>query len=394
VSGELERGHAVVLSGGGGYAAYEIGVLRALCSGDCPVTNFRPIEPDVVTGTSAGAFNAALFCSLPPRASALAALEYVEDVWLRGVAGSDGCGNNVLRFRANPLTGTGVRCADTRRTAAEWSEDVEVLSAELAARADAFARSTSDLQQRVLEWFDAGLLLASDRFVALVAETVEAQNVRRSRRRVRIAATNWRTGELRIFANADMTDAIAHRVVLASTATPGMFPTIEIEGEPYADGAAVMNTPLAPAIDAGAHTLHVIYMDPHADNVPLARLRSTSSTLYRLYVIAQASMMNRDIEIARRVNIGIDVLEGRAAPEASEDAAKGHHLLAARARGSARPAPYRRIAIHRYHPHEDPGGPLRWLSFGRDQIERLIVRGYEDAAAHACDEHHCLVARG
>jgi hypothetical protein len=133
-----------------------------------------------------------------------------------------------------------------------------------------------------------------------------------------------------------------------------------------------------------------VYMDPHSAQVPLAKLRSTSSSLYRLAVIAQASMMNRDIEVAQRVNRGIDVLEGRATPEDGEDYRKGYYWLAAQGSGAGS---YRRLDIHRYHPHEDPGGSFRWLGFDRDQILRLIDRGYEDALHHDCDERECVAER-
>ena len=54
---------AIVLSGGGGNGAYAVGVLKALCSGKSPVTNYQPLEPDIFTGTSIGSFNSAFLVS-------------------------------------------------------------------------------------------------------------------------------------------------------------------------------------------------------------------------------------------------------------------------------------------------------------------------------------------
>ena len=45
---------ALVLSGGGVDAVYEVGVMQALSMGACPSTDFTPIDADIVTGTSAG----------------------------------------------------------------------------------------------------------------------------------------------------------------------------------------------------------------------------------------------------------------------------------------------------------------------------------------------------
>ena len=55
---EAARKHAIILSGGGGYGAYEVGVLKALLTGKSPTTGFEPLVPDIMTGTSVGAYNA------------------------------------------------------------------------------------------------------------------------------------------------------------------------------------------------------------------------------------------------------------------------------------------------------------------------------------------------
>src|SRR5690349_673355 len=48
---DMNNKTAVVMSGGGGYGAYEVGVLKVLLGE-------KKIAPGIVTGTSAGAFNA------------------------------------------------------------------------------------------------------------------------------------------------------------------------------------------------------------------------------------------------------------------------------------------------------------------------------------------------
>ena len=52
--------HAIVLSGGGAYGAFEIGVMKVLFSGRSPSTRYTPVQADILTGTSVGAFNAAM----------------------------------------------------------------------------------------------------------------------------------------------------------------------------------------------------------------------------------------------------------------------------------------------------------------------------------------------
>ncbi len=48
----------------------------------------------------------------------------------------------------------------------------------------------------------------------------------------------------------------------------------------------------------------------------------------------------------------------------------------------------RELTMHLYY----PSGSLNvgWLSFERDNIERLIHRGFEDAIHHDCDANHCV----
>ena len=104
----MSRRHAVVLSGGGAFAAYEIGVLRALCSGESPSTGGAAIDPAIVTGTSAGSYNGAMFVSRWAQ-DPLDALDEIERIWLTRVAG-DACSSGVFRWRANPLDWVNVRC--------------------------------------------------------------------------------------------------------------------------------------------------------------------------------------------------------------------------------------------------------------------------------------------
>src|SRR6266508_142529 len=87
--------NALVLSGGGAYGAYEVGVVQALFEKQV----LGAIE--VVTGTSVGAFNAALLAAHGGGPGAVARLH---DVWLHRIAAaSPGAGNGVLRIRGNLL---------------------------------------------------------------------------------------------------------------------------------------------------------------------------------------------------------------------------------------------------------------------------------------------------
>src|SRR5690349_9422780 len=101
---------AVVLSGGGAYGAYEIGVMKALFSGKSPATDQTPLDPDIFTGTSVGAFNASYMVS-KRRAEIVSAIGQLESVWNDQIAEhSQNCGNGVFRLRFNPIDFIDPRC--------------------------------------------------------------------------------------------------------------------------------------------------------------------------------------------------------------------------------------------------------------------------------------------
>ena len=89
VSAQDAEKMAMVLSGGGAYGAYEVGVMKALLGGEMKGAGYRPIEPSVYTGTSVGSFNAAVMVSQPDVAG-IRAVERLEEIWLDEVAEGPG----------------------------------------------------------------------------------------------------------------------------------------------------------------------------------------------------------------------------------------------------------------------------------------------------------------
>jgi NTE family protein len=367
-----------VLSGGGAYAAYEVGVLRALMTGVSPATGFVPIDAEVLAGTSAGAVNAAIMAM--DSGDGLETLDYLERAWITRLADQpETCVSNVLRIRANPINLFSAACLSSGAFFADLVGDVAFLTQETTARGEVFLRSSSAVQDRVLETLDLGVLITAEPLRRSLGDLLDVEKVRRSRRTLRIAATNWRTGELRVFQNEDMTEADGLNVIMASSALPGVFPSVEIGNEPYVDGGVVMNTPLRPAIEAGATALHVIYVDPDVHRVSLPRHRNTLNTLYRTLVITFGLTVSRDIRMAEAINKRLRRNQAAAFTTVQT--------------GERRPRPYRPLTIHRYHPTDDLGGTFRWLDFDRDHIVRLIARGYEDARHHDCAASRCVLER-
>jgi NTE family protein len=68
-----------------------------------------------------------------------------------------------------------------------------------------------------------------------------------------VSATNLRTGEEHWFSSGPLMPAI-----LASTALPGIFPPVSIDGELYIDGGVVNNVPISKAVELGARRIYVL----------------------------------------------------------------------------------------------------------------------------------------
>ena len=106
-----------------------------------------------------------------------------------------------------------------------------------------------------------------------------------------------------------MTDQLGPLVIMASTAIPGFFPPVEVGSQAFVDGGVLMNTPLQPAIDAGADILHVIYLDPEVENIPLGHLENTLETMYRMQIIGWAKALNNEHQSCQTHQSGIGICQ-------------------------------------------------------------------------------------
>ena len=383
---------AVVLSGGGAYAAYEVGVMKALFSGRAAGSGGRPLRANVFTGTSMGAVNAAVMVSRPD-ADCRSAVRYLEDVWVNQLGADRGRGQEgAVRIRGGPENywDVGAWARQPLKPLSWLLADGLYFAREGLTRAAAFVNAMGPPGRRALETLLPSTPVAKDNFERVVARAIDLAGVRRSGRVLRVTATNWRTGRPRAFANQDLTDALGHLPLYASAAFPGVPPVL-IAGEPYVDGAYLMDQPMQPAVRAGADTLHVIYLDPDIKNIPLRRLENMIDVLDKLYHIMVATIFARDIALARVINLGLEALEQGAGPLTDPQLRALLVLAGQRAQAPPGRAPYRKLTIHRYHPSEDLGGALGVLNFDRDHVQELIELGYRDAVAHDCQKDNCLL---
>jgi predicted acylesterase/phospholipase RssA len=332
---------ALVLSGRGAEAAFEVGVLAGLASAS-------GFEAEVLTGVSVGAMNAAV---LAGHAGDLkSATAQLRGIWLDEVSGDSWTGRNGL-FRSrgdlrgflDPARLPGA-IAELVGDSSHWVLDAFRHSAQI-------VRSGDDLATRLLWFADLGSMLSLDPFAATVSKNVDIEAVRRSRRRLRIATANWVTGSLDIRDGSGLDRATGHRRIVAAAARPGIFPCVEIEGIPHVEASAFASSDLAQAIDAGAERLHVPVFQ--AARSAADRPTSTIDALGRQMAQLQLARLERELAELRARR-----------PQA--------------------------LSVHIYRGTLSSEGSHGFLDLRRDRIAALIEHGREAALHHDCRASGCL----
>jgi NTE family protein len=402
---------AVVLSGGAAHGAYEAGVLKALMSGASWITGNVPLDPYILTGTSIGALNAAVLVSRLEVEGPAEAVRYLEDLWTNVIPhGRDGAPNQVFRFRGNPgeLLHPEAIVRHPARTAASFGQDALFFAQDWLRRGMNFFTSSGPLLDRSLQMVDISTLISLEPAMRLLRDTLVLENIRRSPRQLFLATTDWRTGKPYMFRNEHMIDQVGMQAILASSALPGVFPAVRIGNNDYVDGGLSLNTPLGPAFLTArpvADTAHVIYLDPKTGDIPLALWPSTIGTMDRLITLILSRSIDSDMQIASRVNRGLQlVAQAAQARRAGTDAAQRRPVVADAAAvvetasfvidGIGGKLPDSPKTIHRYRPSHYLGGTLSLLNFSRNQMLDLIKLGFDDVMNHDCHKSECVLPQG
>src|SRR5262245_15892110 len=170
---------AIVLSGGGAYGAFAVGVMKTLFAGRSPATNYEPLAPNIYTGTSVGAFNAAVMATQGAEDPLQAALR-LESIWLEQVADRPGrCGNGIFRLRGNPADLVDANCLrDPASLAGRLANDGMTLGGYLLTRTANFLASSSSLEERVLEFVNVGSFVDISPYHELLHAVINEENIR------------------------------------------------------------------------------------------------------------------------------------------------------------------------------------------------------------------------
>jgi NTE family protein len=217
----------LALQGGGSWGAYTWGVLDALLAG-------RTVAVAQLSGTSAGAINAAIVASALVKGSPADARRALRSFWQ---AMSDPTLSNLARELWRPVEH-------------KWRDSL-----------GAWLWSTG-----MISPYSANPLGINPLRDAIAAH-VDIDAIRsKASPALYVTVTNVRTGLPRVFAN----DAMSIDALLASASLPQLFQAVEIDGEAYWDGGYCGNPTLWPMIQGGiARDLIVVQLVPDfAENVP------------------------------------------------------------------------------------------------------------------------------
>ena len=383
---------AMVLSGGGAYGAFGVGIMKALFAGRSPATHYQPLVPDIFTGTSVGAFNASVMVS-QGHADPVDAANNLENIWLDLVAERPGrCGNGIFRLRGNPYDFIDVNClAQPATLASRIAGDSLAIGRYVLERAANFLADSAPLDERAMALVNIGSFVDSGPYADMLHTVIKEDAIRQSPKRLAIVSTDWISGKARIFSNSDFYDGRGISSIMASTAIPGVFPPERIDGDFYVDGGVVENTPLGPAITIGATHLHVIYLDPKPSVVRLRGEPYTIDTMLRVYFIMLATKLSEDVETARWINAGLDAVAGYREGHAISDATLRNFVRVAGTLLKPGDRTYKRVVIHRYFPDKALGNDLGMLNFGLEPIATMISEGERAAMLHDCVKNGCVL---
>jgi NTE family protein len=322
---------ALVLSGGGARASYQVGVLAALTE------RFPELQVPILTGVSAGAINATSLASNP--GSLAAAVGTLRREWKRLTA------DMVYRVRPTSIIRSSIR----------WTLQF------LLGR-----RSGPGVMRGLMDLSPLRRFLGETVVLEGIARNIAAGNLDA----LALSATSYTTGKTVTFVQGservptwERALRAAIRVelqldhVLASASIPIVFPAVKLGDGFYGDGSVRQTAPLAPAIHLGARKLIAISMRvPRGKTTPSAPrgdYPAAAEVVSLLFNAVFLDAIDADAERMDRVN----------------------QLVAALPAGLAIPGGLRKVDLLLLRPSRDLGLLAQGHETKLPSLVRFIVQG-------------------
>jgi NTE family protein len=244
------------LQGGGSHGAFTWGVLDRLLE--------EPwLRIDGISGTSAGAMNAAVLVSGYAANGRQGARDALAEFWRRvGLAAT------LSPFRRSPLD----------VLLGRWSLDYSP------------AYIAMDLAGRIFSPYDLNPG-GTNPLTAILDSVIDFTRLKQAPIKLFVTATNVHTGKGRVFRNAEITPG----VLLASACLPTMFQAVEIDGESYWDGGYSGNPTMAPLVrECRSQDTILVQINPiERKETP----RSAREILNRLNEVAFNSVLLKELRL-------------------------------------------------------------------------------------------------
>ncbi len=214
----------LALQGGGSHGAFTWGVLDRLLE--------EPwLKVEAISGTSAGAMNAAVLVSGWMQGGATRARSALDAYWNRVAEAA-----KFSPLQRSPLD----------RLMNRWTLDTSP------------AYLAMDLMTRVVSPYELNPF-GLNPIRSILSESIDFAHLAEAPIKLFITATNVHTGRGRIFRNPEITP----EVLLASACLPTMFQAIEIDGEPYWDGGFAGNPTITPLVrESDARDTILVQINP------------------------------------------------------------------------------------------------------------------------------------
>ena len=262
----------LALQGGGSHGAFTWGVLDRLLE--------EPwLKVEAISGTSAGAMNAAVLVSGYMQGGPKGAREALDAYWHRV---------------AEAAQFSPIQRSPVDRLMNRWTLDTSP------------AYLVMDLMSRVVSPYNLnplGLNPISD----ILRQSIDFDHLGDASIKLFITATNVHTGRGRVFRNKEITPD----VLLASACLPTMFQAIEIDGEPYWDGGFVGNPTITPLIrESDAHDTILIQINPRERR---ETPRTASEILNRLNEISFNASLMKEVRMIALLRQAVDPGSGEGA---------------------------------------------------------------------------------
>ena len=230
------NGLALVLSGGGARAAYQVGFLR------CLARNFPDLNIPIITGVSAGAINAAFLAN--HTGTFAEAVEELSELWLKLSVDQVFCVDtwklirNVFRWGVRLVSG-GFSNESSARSLLDSTPLRELLQRAFLPQGNVIGGIRKNLQHGKLKAFAiTGTNYATGQALTWVMG-----------KEIRMWERPWRRSEA-----TDIT--IDH--IMSSASLPLLFPAVRVGNAWFGDGGIRQSAPLSPAIYLGAKRILAI----------------------------------------------------------------------------------------------------------------------------------------